>query len=795
MTSYDATIDFHFELPPTFAGKLDAFTAQITRWQERKQRVVITTSHAQRLREILADAGLAEANHVSLSDQRLLGGFLLPDQKLVVLSDGDIFGWLGLHRRRRRHGEDSMAIRSTADLKDGDFVVHLNHGIGRYLGIVRQQVGGAENDYLLLQYTGSDRLYVPVQQLDRVQKYLGGEGAAPSLNSLGGTNWEQTKKRVKDDTWRAAKELAGLYAAREAATRLPYGDDSPWQREMEAAFDYEETPDQLQAILDVKEDLQREKPMDRLICGDVGFGKTEVAIRAAFKAVQEGKQVAVLCPTTVLAQQHWNVFRERLAAYPISIEMLSRFRTKPEQESVLESLRLGAVDLVIGTHRIVQQDVEFRDLGLVIVDEEQRFGVNQKEWLKKLRTEVDVLTLTATPIPRTLHMALGGLRELSLINDPPAGRMPIKTFVLRHNDDVARQAILRELERDGQVYYLYNRVKGIDHVAERLRKLAPTARIGVGHGQLDEEQLEEVMYDFCNHRYDVLLCTTIIENGLDIPNANTLIVERAELLGLAQLYQLRGRVGRSDRQAYAYFLYGVRGKLTKQADRRFDALREFSDLGSGFRIAMRDLEIRGAGNLLGMKQSGAMQLVGFDLYCDMLADSVAALRGAPRKRPVTLPEVDLPLPAFLPDDYIENLNLRVETYRKLANVENDNDVARLEQELRDRFGRPPLPVLNLLAVLRLRVACHAIGSTGVIKSEGNTLLRFAPGRMPTQDEAVRIYERLSDQFRREELTAVTFKLEGVAVRTAVFPGGRLLKLVEQTVEALREARPEAMAND
>ena len=588
-----------------------------------------------------------------------------------------------------KSGEKTSALSNLTDLQEGDFVVHINHGIARYAGVMRQELAGAVNDYLLLEYAGSDRLYVPVAQLDRVQKYLGSDSASPPLNQLRGTSWANTKKKVREETIQVAKQLSELYAARENAHKEPLGGDTPWQREMESAFPYEETGGQLQAIKDVKSDLESDKPMDRLVCGDVGFGKTEVAVRAAFKVVQEGKQVAILVPTTVLAQQHYQTFSERLAAYPTRIDVLSRFRTPAEQRRTIEEVKQGAVDILIGTHRLVQKDVEFRDLGLVIVDEEQRFGVMQKERLKEMRKEVDILTLSATPIPRTLHFALGGLREMSLITDPPAGRLPVRTFVMPFKDEIVRQSIEREIEREGQVYYVHNRISSIAHIAEKLKQLVPHARIGIGHGQMGDEELEQVMLDFMHHRSDVLLATTIIENGLDLPNVNTLIVDRAELLGLSQMYQLRGRVGRSPRQGYAYFFSGSRGKLGEAAEDRFAAMQEHTDLGAGFKIAMRDLEIRGAGDLLGLKQSGSIAQVGFEMYTEMLSEAVARVRHQPVKKREELPEADLPVPAFLPAEYVADERDRLNLYRKLAGVSSGEEAKHLQDELRDRFG--PLP--------------------------------------------------------------------------------------------------------
>ncbi|MDW8366202.1 MAG: TRCF domain-containing protein, partial [Abditibacteriales bacterium] len=524
---------------------------------------------------------------------------------------------------------------------------------------------------------------------------------------------------------------------------------------------------------------------------DVGYGKTEVAIRAAFKAVQDGKQVAVLCPTTVLAQQHYNTFCERLSPYPVRVEMLSRFRSPQEQKAILDETRLGAVDILIGTHRILSPDCKFKDLGLVVVDEEQRFGVLQKEHLKQLRKTVDVLTLTATPIPRTLHLALSGLREMSLIEDPPEGRMPIRTYVMRFNEGVARQAMQRELERGGQVFYLYNRVQDIQRVAERVRKLLPHARVAIAHGQMNEDKLEEVMMDFFDGKVDVLVCTTIIENGLDVPNANTLIVERAELLGLAQMYQLRGRIGRSHRQAYAYFFFSAQ-KLTPEAEQRFEALREYADLGSGFKIALRDLEIRGAGNLLGVQQSGHISAVGYEMYVEMLQEAIQEIRHEPVPQRIHLPEVDLPVPAFLPESYIESLEHRLAMYRKMANVETVGDVDTIAEELRDRYGVLPLAAQNLLRLLRMRVQCYHAGLSGIVQQERQcVVIKFFSYARLTDGEIVRLYRALSHKHPKEVLNAISVRSDGIAFRTAVLRGQRLLRVVEDAVSELAAARANA----
>ena len=706
----DAQISLSVGAPPAFNGQLAPLCDWIKDRQHEGKTVVCATSHARRVREILADHKVrhvhlidelnrAEAGQILVMPQRLTNGFSWGD--LCVLCDSEMFGWQTFQPRSTRRGRrkkkegaakfgrETSPLAKIADLREGDYVVHVNHGIAQYGGVVQREIGGAVNEYLALEYDGQDRLYVPVGQLDRVQKYLGSDASVPSLTPLKGGAWEKAKTKAREEAMQAAQDLAVLYARREKAEKAPLGPDTMWQREMESAFPFEETPSQLQAIKDAKADMETDKPMDRLVCGDVGFGKTEVAVRAAFKAVQEGKQVAVLVPTTVLAQQHYQTFSERMNAYPTRIEVVSRFKTASEVKRVLESVKEGGVDIVIGTHRLIQKDVEFANLGLVIVDEEQRFGVMQKERLKELRAEVDILTMSATPIPRTLQMALGGLRGISLITDPPRGRLPVRTYVMPQKDTVIRAAIERELEREGQVYYIHNRVDSIDQVAQHLQKLVPHARIGMGHGQMGDEELEQVMLDFMGHRTDILLATTIIENGIDLPNANTIICDHADRLGLSQMYQLRGRVGRSPRQAYAYFLHSNRGKLAKDAEDRFAALQENTDLGAGFRIAMRDLEIRGAGDVLGIKQSGSIAAVGMDLYSQFLAEAVAKTRGQKTRvaRIEELPEVDLPIPAFLPDDYVADAVERLALYREMTNARELEDVEAIREELRDRFRR------------------------------------------------------------------------------------------------------------
>ncbi|PMP79876.1 MAG: transcription-repair coupling factor, partial [Chloroflexus aggregans] len=644
-------------------------------------------------------------------------GFTVPDLRLTLLTDSEIFGIrqrrpLSERRRKTTIVDRTAFLRS---LKPGDYVVHIEHGIAVFDGMIRRTVGEVEREYLVLRYAGEDKIYVPVDQIDRVTRYIGAGDGPPTLTRLGTQDWERTKRKVRAAVQELAEELLHLYAQRQLKPGFAFSPDNEWQRELEASFPYLETDDQLRAIAEVKADMERPIPMDRLVCGDVGFGKTEVALRAAFKAVQDGKQVAILVPTTVLAQQHFDTFRKRMAAFPVTVEMLSRFRSPKEQDDIVRDLARGKIDIIIGTHRLLSNDVVFRDLGLVIVDEEQRFGVRHKERLKQLRAEVDVLTLTATPIPRTLHMALSGIRDLSVIDTPPEDRLPIKTYVVPADDHLIQEVIRRELEREGQVYFVHNRVQSIYHVAERLRRLVPEAQIAVGHGQLAERDLERVMMDFFEGRYDVLVCTTIIESGLDVPNANTIIIDDATHYGLAQLYQLRGRVGRGATRAYAYLLYNPAAPMSSDARQRLETIQEATELGAGFRVAMRDLEIRGAGNLLGAEQSGHIAAVGFDLYSRLLEQAVQQLkrdvdemtvdRGftpsptamAAGLRAPTVSEkvlvaplvtIDLPLTAYLPPTYIADETVRLAVYQRMIDADTIEEVRSLRQELIDRFGGP-----------------------------------------------------------------------------------------------------------
>lgn len=637
-------------------------------------------------------------------------GYEYPMLKFVVISESDIFGRKKKKKKRKKY--EGQRIQDFAELKPGDYVVHENHGIGVYKGIEKIEVEKIVKDYMKIVYAEGGVLYIPVAQMDLIQKYAGADAKKPRLNKLGTIQWGKTKSQVKKAVQIVAKDLVELYAVRQQSEGFVYGPDTVWQKEFEEMFPFEETDDQLQAIEDTKHDMESKKIMDRLICGDVGYGKTEIAIRAAFKAVQEGKQVVCLVPTTILAQQHYNTFVQRLKEFPVRIDLLCRFRSAAEQKKTIEDTKKGFVDILVGTHRVLSKDVVFKDLGLLIIDEEQRFGVTHKEKIKKLKENIDVLTLTATPIPRTLHMSLIGIRDMSVLEEAPNERMPIQTYVMEYNDEMVREAITRELARDGQVYYVYNRVNDIADVAGRIQSLVPDANVAFAHGQMKERELEDIMYDFINGDIDVLVSTTIIETGLDIPNANTMIIQDADRFGLSQLYQLRGRVGRSNRMAYAFLLY-QRDKLLKEvAEKRLSAIREFTDLGSGIKIAMRDLEIRGAGNLLGEAQSGHMEAVGYDLYCKMLNEAVRQLKGEPEAETFTT-LIDLNVDAYIPEYYIKNEYQKLDIYKRIAAIESEEELEDMTEELIDRFGDIPKKVQQLLVIASLKSLAHSVYVTAI----------------------------------------------------------------------------------
>ena len=773
----------------TFAGRMPAFFEAVDGWLGARFRCVIVTEQADRMRQILAEHKLPISPQERLETSgeagifvlpgSLLGGFKLPEANFMLATDTDIFGHRAHQKPPKRAFKEGLKITSYLELREGDYVVHIHHGIGRYAGISRLKgTDGAERDYLLLEYDGGDKVYVPTDQVDRVQKYIGSADSPPTVTRLHSGDWARATKKAKKQVQEMAAELIKLYAARKAATGHALPADTPWQTEMEEAFPYQETPDQLAAIEDVKRDLEDDKPMDRLICGDVGYGKTEVSIRAAFKAVNSGRQVAILCPTTILAQQHLATFRQRLAAYPVKVEMLSRFVSKAEATQTLRGLEEGTVDIVIGTHKILSKDVKFHRLGLLVVDEEQRFGVTHKERIKQMKKNVDVLTLTATPIPRTLHMSLSGIRDMSLIDDPPEGRMAIKTYVKEYDDELVREVILRELDRGGQIYFLHNRIESISHVTEKIRRLVPSARCEIAHGQMHADDLEDIMLRFEDKDFDVLVCTTIVESGLDIPNVNTIVVDNADRLGLSQLYQLRGRVGRSRRQGYAYLLYRKDKQLTDVAEKRLNALREFSDLGSGYKVALRDLEIRGAGNLLGAAQSGTVSTVGFDLYTQLLSQAINEMRGEPVEGDFELPNVNLPLDALIPGLYIPSEAERILMYKKLTAVRKVEDVQRIQEEFEDRYGDPPRPVWNLLSLLRLRLRCADIGISAIVAEKRRVAVRFS-GTHLTQ-EIIRKLAR--HHMQHQYLPDVVF------LSTPDTPA-RMLTVIEEMVEVLAQALP------
>ena len=782
--------------PPAVGGG-EALLAQLRQLVGDGYRVVVCadgTGSASRIDKLLSEHGLSFP--VLVSDdgsppdaKRLVApggaivvapldrGCILPEVRLALLAEADLTGRRRTHRAARAPRRDAQ--RFFEDLKVGDHVVHQHHGVARFAGMVTRAMGGAERDYLLLEYKGDDKLYVPSDQIDSIRLYSGGE--TPALNRMGGADFARTKAKVRSAVAEIAQELVVLYQTRLNAAGHAFGPDTPWQHEMEAAFPFQETPDQLHAVVDVKSDMESGVPMDRLVCGDVGFGKTEVAIRAVFKAVQDGFQAAVLVPTTLLAQQHFQTFADRFAGYPLRVEVLSRFLTPAQAREVIEGLATGSVDVVIGTHRLLSGDVVFKKLGLLVVDEEQRFGVSHKEAIKQFKADVDVLTLTATPIPRTLEMSLTGIRDLSLLNTPPAARQPILTYVGEYDERAVGEALRRELLREGQVFYVHNRVRDIHERAARITELVPEARVAVAHGQMDEGSLEKVVVDFWEGEYDVLVCTTIIESGIDMPTVNTLVVERADLLGLGQLHQLRGRVGRAGQRAYAYLFFPPDRQLSEEAYERLKTIGETTELGSGFRIAMRDLEIRGAGNLLGTGQTGHVAAVGYDLYCQMVNEAIAELNGEPVRESTEI-KLELPLAAHLPSDYVERDDLRLDAYRRLAAVDTTADVDDVAAEWIDRFGPVPEPAANLLQVAYLRAECVRTGVEEIAVTKGSGfsgpkyLARISPIVLP-QSKQMRLSRLYKGAVYKEEQHQLQLPMTGGATVAA------------DLVEALRQLVP------
>ena len=704
----------------SYQNSFEILIKDLTKWKKDGYRVVLLSASRTRASRLAGDlreydlrafcpedAGRPVApGEIMVTYGKLHKGFEYPLIKFVVITEGDMFGVEKRKKKRKKYNYEGKKISSFSELSVGDYVVHESHGLGIYKGIEKIEQDHVIKDYIKVEYGDGGNLYLPATRLEGIQKYAGADAKVPKLNKLGGTEWTKTKTKVRTAVREIAKELVELYAARQDAEGFQYGPDTVWQKEFEEMFPYDETDDQLTAIDDTKRDMESKKIMDRLICGDVGYGKTEIALRAAFKAVQEEKQVVYLVPTTILAQQIYNTLVQRMKDFPVRVDMMSRFRTPGEMKKTVEGLKKGYVDIIVGTHRVLSKDVQFKNLGLLIVDEEQRFGVTHKEKIKQMKQNVDVLTLTATPIPRTLHMSLIGIRDMSVLEEPPVDRVPIQTYVMEYNDEMIREAIHRELGRGGQVYYVYNRVNNIDEVANHVASLVPDANVAFAHGQMNEHQLEKIMLDFINGDIDVLVSTTIIETGLDIPNANTMIIQDADRLGLSQLYQIRGRIGRSNRTSYAFLMYKRDKMLKEDAEKRLQAIREFTELGSGIKIAMRDLEIRGAGNILGAEQHGHMEAVGYDLYCKMLNEAVIALKGGQEEEETFETVVDCDIDAFIPDGYIKNEYLKLDVYKRISAIETDDEYMDMQDELIDRFGDIPKSVDNLLRVAELKAMAH-----------------------------------------------------------------------------------------
>ena len=787
-----------------YQGQIRLLKNDLISWTEKGYRILLLSggeARGRRLAENLAEqkvqAHFVESMERNIPAQipqilplTLSRGFLMPEAGQVLVSDADIWGeGYKRSRSKKRTGE---RISTFTELKVGDFVVHEDHGVGIYRGITRLQSEGTWRDYLLIQYNGNDKLYVPVEQLDRVQRYIGNPAQPPKLNSLGGGEWARQKGKVKEGLKTLAFDLKQLYAERSRRMGYAFGKATPWQREFEDEFPWELTPDQKESVREIEADMESDRNMDRLLCGDVGYGKTEVSLRAAFKAVVDGKQVALLAPTTILVQQHYNTILKRFRNTGARVDFLSRFRSPKEQKQVLTDLAEGKIDILVGTHRLLARDVRFKDLGLLIVDEEQRFGVAHKEAIKNLKRQVDVLTLSATPIPRTLHMSMTGIRDMSVLETPPEERIPVQTLVIEYSDAVIRDAILREIGRGGQVYFLYNRVRSIESFYARLRALIPEARIGVAHGQMKEHALEDVMMDFYAGSYDVLLCTTIIESGLDVPSANTLIVYDAERFGLSQLYQLRGRVGRSSRQAYAYFTVRTDRILSETAQQRLEAIREFTEFGAGFRIAMRDLEIRGAGNILGPEQHGHLATVGYDMYCKLMEETLLEVNdGTPLRELET--RVDLRVDAFLPGDYVSDEKQRMEMYKRIASITSDSDRAEVLDEMIDRYGDVPAVVETLLDVSQLRGMSNRLGISQVSRGKGGAVFRLDEKYIPDPASLMQAMVRISPNlnFGRESRPTMVYRTQIASDRELLRELLTIVKKLTETIEEMKTAEKAA----
>ncbi|WP_321386956.1 transcription-repair coupling factor [uncultured Enterococcus sp.] len=796
---FQAIHNFQYRSMQQFFGQMPLLKAEMDRWQKQEQTVLVfvpTKERAQKVENLFRDFDISSVSvtknrllegRIQLVQGNLQTGFELPADKIVAITEKEIFHTVTKKRARRQTVSNAERLKSYSDLKKGDYVVHVNHGIGKYIGMETLEVDGVHQDYITILYQNDDKLFIPVTQLNLIQKFVAAESKTPKINKLGGSEWTKTKRKVSARIEDIADDLIQLYAARESEKGFAFPPDDSYQKEFEDAFPYSETEDQLRSTAEIKRDMEKTRPMDRLLVGDVGFGKTEVALRAAFKAISAGKQVAFLVPTTILAQQHYETILDRFEGFPVEVGLLSRFRTKKQQNETIEQAKKGQVDIIIGTHRLLSQDVVFSDLGLLVIDEEQRFGVKHKERLKQLRSQVDVLTLTATPIPRTLHMSMLGVRDLSVIETPPENRYPIQTYVMETNPGAIREAVERELARDGQIFYLYNRVDTIEQKVEELQALVPQARIAYAHGQMTEIQLENTLFDFIERQFDILVTTTIIETGVDIPNANTLFVENADYMGLSTLYQLRGRVGRSNRVAYAYFMYEQQKILNEVSEKRLEAIKDFTELGSGFKIAMRDLSIRGAGNLLGAQQHGFIDSVGFDMYSQMLEEAVARKQGKKVLDQKTSVEIDLGIDAYLPNEYISDERQKIEIYKRIRQLENMEMYEELEADLLDRFGEYPDEVAYLL-------------TTGLIKMDGDRALLesvkkqqqeiiFTLSKVGTKTYTVeQIFEALSATSLKADLAVNNEKM---SIRLKLYKGMKeaaWLQEISAFVSALREEK-------
>lgn len=769
-----------------YHGRMELLIQDIKENKSKGFKTVIlsgTRPRGERLVNTLIDNGIMSSykdifddilpGEVVITFGSQLKGFEFPELKLSVISDKEVFGEAKRKSTRKFAKKGAGKIKSFTELKPGDYVVHANHGIGVYRGIKQLELQGFKKDYLELSYSGNDTLYVPVEQLDMVQKYIGSEGRAPKINKLGNQEWSKTKSKARKSIEEIAEDLVKLYAVRTTVKGFRFTKDTIWQKQFEDEFPYDETEDQLNAIEDIKKDMESEKVMDRLLCGDVGYGKTEVAMRAAFKAVMDSKQVAVLVPTTILAQQHYNNFVRRFSDFPVKIDVMSRFRTAAQHKDTVNGLKRGEVDIVIGTHRLLQKDVAFRELGLLVVDEEQRFGVTHKEKIKNMKKNVDVLTLSATPIPRTLHMSLVGVRDISVIETPPKERLPVQTYVVEYNDQLIRDAILREMHRGGQVYYVHNRVETIQETSSYISKLVPEARIATAHGQMNERELENVIVDFMRNEYDVLVSTTIIETGMDIQNVNTMIINDADKMGLSQLYQLRGRVGRTNKIAYCYLTYRKDKILTEVAEKRLKAIKDFTELGSGFKIALKDLEIRGAGNIMGSSQHGHMATIGYDLYCRMLEDTIKLIKGEIEKEPVET-SVDIKIDAYIPDTYIEDEVQKIEVYKKIASISSYDDMMDMTEELVDRFSDIPASVINLMEIAYIRSMGKTLGIEEMKETGEELILKFEDAK--SLDE--KLFKSVIDKYRKQIVFRYGEK-PVIACKLDVIKRGNLMEFLKE----------------